>query len=122
MNSKEKDAGLSEDQLKTDVELRLRKAHLHVVERNSRVAYLYVNVQAMPTTNSRLWVFHVGVELQQPVSLVRDRSISCMAETWNQRELATTTADDLVSDVRRIVGDLEDEFINDYLAANPWAM
>ncbi len=109
-------AGLSKDQLKTDVELRLRKAHIRVVGL-SPPGYLYVNVQALRQSGG--WVYSVHVGLNQDVTLDRDKSISCSGETWSEGTLGTATRDKFVAEVRDALGDQVDRFINDYLAANP---
>ncbi len=110
-------AGLSTEQLKTDVELRLRRAHLPVVDHT--LAYLYVNVHAISTQNG--WAYSILVSLDQSVTLDRNKSISCFAETWHQRMLGMVPAREFVSTVRENVGDKVDKFINDYLAENQGA-
>ena len=51
LDSEAKDGGLSEDQLKADVEERLKRAHVPVAD-SSLAAWLYVNVTSMPLTSS----------------------------------------------------------------------
>lgn len=121
--------GLTRSQLQTDVELRLRKAGIKVLTRQERLKtpgypFLYVNVSTVKTPETLggllggLYGYSISVELREKVILARNRSIETYAATWSKGVVGTVGADKLRS-VREGVGDLVDEFINDYLAMNP---
>ncbi len=104
---------LSHEQLKTDVELRLRLARVPVVD--SSLAFLYVQVDALRLPKG--WA-SVTVGLNEAVTLDRDRSIGCSAQTWGAATIGTASDREFASAVRKSVEDSVDSFINDYLAAN----
>ena len=118
LDSEAKDGGLSEDQLKADVEERLQRAHVPVAD-SSQAAWLYVNVNSMPLKTADSWAFSISIELNQAMTLDRDKSISCLAMTWNMGLIGTRPNREFSSGVREKIADLVDVFINDYLAANP---
>jgi hypothetical protein len=118
LDSEAKDGGLSEEQLKADVEQRLRRAQITVSE-SSLAAWLYVNVNSMPLKTADSWAFSISIELNQAMTLDRDKSISCLAMTWNMGLIGTRPSREFSSGVREKIGDLVDVFINDYLAENP---
>jgi hypothetical protein len=117
--------GLTESQLQTDVELRLRKAGIRVLTLSEVKAVdahptLYVNLHLVSQDPpfDGAYVFHLSVDVRQTVLLVTPPSSKNFACTW---ETATTGTVGLqrVGDLRGRVGDLVDQLINDYLAANP---
>lgn len=115
--------GLTRDQLQADVELRLRKAGIRVVKRDDAAAtpgapYLYVNLNALKHPDVALYVYALGLELTQRVTLVRDPKITAFAVTWSVRRVGTIGAQRL-GDLRSTVTDYVDRFINAYLEQNP---
>ncbi len=117
--------GLREDQVQTDVELRLRQAGITILTREQSFAtagapYLYVNVQVLKNP-AKFYAFSVNVELRQGVTLIRDPSIRVLAvATWSAPGvIGTVGSQKLESQVRDDVRDFTDRFINAYLAANP---
>jgi len=125
------EVGLSERQLQADVELRLRKAGLHVKDVND------------PITIENLWAYEVTPSLDVLVSIVgrddlkgvfaaevnvrlkrmgkfgKDHSQSIFAAVWSDGITSILGKDMLEQGIRRQMADLVDRFINDYLAANP---
>jgi hypothetical protein len=119
--------GLTKSQIKTDVELKLRQAGIRVltIEESFKVPgspYLYVNVNT--SKNDVLYgafstyAFSLQVVLKQDVTLARDSDLKVSATTWETHTLGTVAANNL-QDTRRVLGDVIDRFINDYLAENP---
>ena len=102
--------GLTTQSIQTDVELKLRMAGLQVVK--GSLGYLYVNVSFTP--NGRGTVIAVG--LNQLVKLLRDPSITTTASTWS---VETVGMDLSAQDVRNIVKDKVDQFLNAWLSVNP---
>ena len=64
------------------------------------------------------YAFSLQVALKQDVTLTRDSDLKGSATTWETHTLGTVGANNL-QDTRRVLGDLLDRFINDYLAENP---
>ena len=116
--------GLSNGQLQTDAELRLRKVGIKVLSEEENIKtpgmpILYVKVSSVKNKDG-LYAYSLKVELLQSVVLSRDRSLELMAmSTWRADQLATVGVNNMPASVRSEVGDLIDAFVNDYLAANP---
>ena len=119
--------GLHKDQIKTDVELKLRQAGIRVLTTEESFKtpgspYLYVNLNT--TKNDVLYgafstyAFSIQVALKQDVTLTRDSDLKGSAPTWETHTLGIVGATNL-QDTRRVLGDLLDRFSNDYLAENP---
>jgi hypothetical protein len=113
--------GLTAAQVKTDVELRLRKARVRVLTEKERLEtpgnpFFHLVVTAGVSQDSASIAFSIGVELVEWVTLARG------FETWGaiwRKGAAGRGGINNIGDIRGAVGDKVDEFINDYLAANP---
>ena len=110
---------LIKDQIKTDVELRLRKAGIRVLTPNQAavipgkpVLLVYVNAAIA----SGICVYVALVQLTEDVTLAR--GIETTAITWDAYLTGSIKAQN-ISKVRKDVSDLVDKFITDYRAANP---
>ncbi len=115
-------AGITQDQIQTDVELRLRRSGIRVTELAGATLTLYFNsLRIIPATapNSKGngMAISVYMALRQPVTIVRS-GFSCFADTWriNGNFILPNS---LLEQLRDRVGDLVDRFINEYLAVNP---
>ena len=110
--------GLSQTQLQTDIELRLRKAGIRVVNKDQGIGgpFLYLNITAV---KQEVGLYAVGIQLtfNQEVVLVRDKTVRLVATTWRLGGV-NIVGSQKVSQTRNIVGDVVDAFINDYLGAN----
>jgi hypothetical protein len=111
--------GLTSQVIQTDVELELRRFGIRVLSNDERMAmlgspYLYVNVNAGMSRGDKLWG-SLNIRLNEQVILVR-QSIVCRTFTWQSQMIFTG---DTEQEVRNLVKERVDEFINDYLAANP---
>ena len=116
---------LTESQLQTDVELRLRKAGIRVLTRQERLAtpggpFLYVNVNTWksPPGFPGVYIYAFEVRLTQRVVLERDIDIATHAGTWTASAVGKVGAARL-RDIREHVGDIVDAFINDFVIAQP---
>lgn len=120
--------GLSRDRIRTETELRLRRAGITVfprisVSQGGDFYYLYVNVQVMDAGDGS-YVFNVEVEFIQEGLLSRFASNKYptlpqqMVSTWSNSTLGIAGREKL-SSIKDAVTDLVDQFANDYLAANP---
>jgi hypothetical protein len=113
--------GLTQQQLHTDVELRLREAGIRVLTKEELFAmpgkpwlYVNVNVQLHPVG---LAVYNIDVVLNQRASLKTDGSLASVA-TWSHGEVGSLSSQRL-SDIRTCVRDQVDQFINAYLSVHP---
>ena len=115
--------GLRENQIHTDVELKLRLAGIKVLNEVEYLMekgkpYLYIRFNSF-RHESGLHIINIGVGLNQSVYLERDLNIKVYgAVTWDLYYTGTVGAKN-VNQIRDIIKDLVDEFINDYLSVNP---
>lgn len=116
--------GLTESQIRTDVELKLRQAGVRMLSSKERfrtpgapLFTVFAFVDKQP--NGDAFLVNIRAELTQSVLLERDRSISCNATTWQTWPKVGLLGSRDLQSVRQVVKDHVDEFINDYLAANP---
>jgi hypothetical protein len=118
-------AGLTQNQIQTDVELRLRKAGIRILTRQETLSipgrpWLYVGVE---THESRgrpgLYPFVLSLELWQLVYLARDPNVATQAPTWSHKSILGMTGASHLREVRDRVVVMVDVFINAYLAVNP---
>ena len=130
LNEDLKKAGVSEQQLQTEVELLLRKYDIPISKPETKSDLtLYIDVQGAEVKETGghgtgKYYFFVGVRATQTVRLSRDTSVMVVtAVTWevvgglgyipkgSMPNLKVTIAD--------VVKDQTKEFINAYLEANP---
>ena len=110
--------GLSVEQLKTDVELRLRRSSIKVPDDPATGdAYLYVWVSTLKIKDEPNWVYSIDVTLEQDARLVRTDAYRS-ATTWRAGTIGVVGSHQLVAAIRESVGNYVDRFTNDYLAAN----
>jgi len=127
--------GLTEQALKTDTELRLRQYGVKVLEahefsermsvlyqegfRRVDAATLYISIGLMTDEELGLAAVNANIKLSQPVILPRGtKMLLCNATTWERGRVLLYRSERL-NEVRGQLKDLVDQFINDYLAANP---
>jgi hypothetical protein len=73
------DAPLTREQLRTDVELKLRNAGIKVVDESQVVPYLYVRVAILPASGS--FFYNVDVEMNQWAH-IEVSDVSSTVTTW----------------------------------------
>jgi hypothetical protein len=116
--------GLREDQIRTDVELRLRLAGVTVITQQESlsepgVPFVYVYIHTRKNTDGR-YAYSARISAHQMVRLTRNPSVTSMGSTWATPPALGTVGADRLSSVRdHVLRDLTDQFINAYLAANP---
>lgn len=112
---------ISKETVRTAVEARLRQAGIRVIERNkTEFVYLYINLTATPDEEHSFVAFATSLDLYEVVKLERDpsRVLPVFAATWNHSIVGIAgnrRLDVVMGSVRAVT----DEFVNDYLAANP---
>jgi hypothetical protein len=115
--------GLDSAQLKTDVELRLRKAGIKVFDKigdpdNTSLATLDININTIKSTEG-IYSYSLMVKVNELVRLVRPVPKLTLADTWKTSEVGHVGALNMPASLRQDVNDNTDQFINDYLAQNP---
>jgi hypothetical protein len=113
--------GLSKAQILSDVELRLRKAGIRVLTQKERLEtpgypFLYVNLSPFIMQDLPLVAYSIRVELQETVMLAR--GFVTPGKIWNANRLGTVGTGK-IRELQGKVDNMVEEFINDYLGANP---
>lgn len=116
LHSDATDYGLTKSQIRNDVELKLRLAGIAVAENVS--PFLYVNVNVLYAAPIECHVYNVSLSFHQRVTtstgeLVRD------AATWDKSQLGLIGKKGMPEAVRRVLKDITDQFLIEYLKANP---
>ena len=126
------EAGLSQDRIQTDVELKLRTAGIRMVSHSQCFLYVNVNGGKFFPDHPVGYYYYCSVSFDQPVILLRQAKLligakttqqalhrSCFwAKTWDKNIIGLIGLD--ASPARKIrdtIRDLLDDFINDFLAA-----
>lgn len=117
--------GLTRQQLQTDVELRLRQNGIRVLSKQEELSTpgmpnLYLNVNIVAREDSGLAAYSILLELRQNVFLARDITKLCITPTWLKGSTGSVGLGKIDA-LREYVKDDVDQFINNYLAANPKA-
>ena len=120
LNDDTKRAGLTVAQIKTDVELKLRKVGIRITTREERLTeegspHLYVNVNVVGS--QQYYAYNISVSLKQSVYLQRN-FLLIRVPTWTTGGAGKASSRSIREDARKNLGDFVDRFINDYLAVN----
>ena len=112
--------GLSKDQIQTDVELRLRKAGIKVVSLLSEggSSFLSVAVAMVKSSDGSVYAYSIQLAFNQLTVLMRDPRVPAVATTWSTSYVGLAGFY-RVREVRNILADQVDRFINAYLEQNP---
>jgi hypothetical protein len=117
-------SGLTTDNIRTDVELRIRKAGIHVIRESevrstTGMPVLMVDLNGRETPEeSNKYFFMVDIHLQQRVIIPRN-NLQVDASTWFLSGGGYSPRDNPDRYIRDTLGDIVDRFVNAFLAANP---
>ena len=118
-------AGLTRQQLQTDIEGRLRRAGMRVLAPEERLLvprapYLYVSVVAslVPDAVQELIVYGITMEVRQNVVLDTTSALVYDATTWSTPLYVGSVGRVNMSQIRETVSEQVDPFINAYLSVN----
>jgi hypothetical protein len=119
-----KSTGLTEEQLQTDVELKLRQAGIKVnsweeYHASEDMAYVFVNITTASHNDSPTIVSRICVNFTQRVRLLRSPFTTVLASTWEKSRLCMPAKKEFPEEARKQVKNRMDYFIRDYLKANP---
>lgn len=109
--------GLTTQALQTDVELQLRKYGVAIVKDEWGSGYLYINVNTI-TNKLGFVALSLAVQYKEPVLPIRNPRVWIPAPVWGVSTVGSVGIGK-VKQIRESVKDHVNEFINDYLAANP---
>jgi hypothetical protein len=109
------ESAITEDMVRTTVELRLRRNGVPVVDDDS-ASILDVQMTGVREERSSMSAIYVSLSLVEWVVLDRDRLRTVAAQTWEHGGLDLSVGKD--PDTRNLLEKLVDEFSNHYLAAN----
>ncbi len=121
-------ARLSEDRLRTVLEIKLRQAGLRVLSAEedrqnpslSPFVHLAVMVSHLATADDRPIGFAYTLVLSANVlTRVPFNSASAPQELWSHTALGHNSEEDAPPHIERLLGQLADSFLNEWLAANP---
>jgi hypothetical protein len=108
--------GLTQAQVKADVEGKLREANIPIspdIERGRPALYLYVQVMR-PEKLNRLF-YSISLSVLQNVVLERDPNVKTNTDTWLVRMLGMSSGTEAIrSDIRSLL----DQFVEDYRKVN----
>lgn len=114
--------GLTTKQLEMDTKLKLQTAGIKVLSKEEFLRtvgkpYLYVNAHiSILKTQITRYIFYIRVELNQEVSLVKSPTTVVPAVTWSTGGWGI---DFSLENIRDIVKNQVEKFVNAYLAVNP---
>jgi hypothetical protein len=120
LNPQAEHLGLTKDQIRTDIELRLLKAGVRVLtEEEQRVTpgkpSLYVNINTHIENDLPVIPLSIRIDLNEVVTLAT--GIKTMGTIWHTGSVGVVGKKS-IRKIREAVNQDIDRFINDYLAAN----
>ena len=123
MNADAERDDLTPSDLKEEVESRLRESGIRVFTQTELFSaapgtpFLHLDVSTLRLND--FYAYSIRLDLWQAVRLMRDPTIQSLAVTWTTSGVIGTVSATSLSDVRDAVRPVVDEFIGDYLSANP---
>jgi hypothetical protein len=115
-----KKVGLTEERIRTGIELKLQEAKIDVVYTEnvpSDTPILHVEVNGS-RRNGKTFSFLIEVELWQKSFLKRDLQIEVMAATWSAGVFGLGSASKIADDVMGWINSTMDTFVKAYLSVN----
>jgi hypothetical protein len=121
IKSNESNSGLTQDEIRTDVELRLRKAGVRILTKEERYrtsGMPWIGVTVTMYVFEQVRSYDVKVEVWQEVNLAQNGERHA-AITYRTSGLLGITSRSDFRNIRDAVGDQIDVLLNDYLTMNP---
>jgi hypothetical protein len=111
-------SGVTEDSLRTQVELELRRTGIKVAAIDGTPVY-YLRLTTV-VSSSGLRCYSLETSMLQNVTLVRNPSVVVInASTWSLQFTGLASLSIYPGEVRKNLSVLLDKFLNDYLSVNP---
>ena len=115
LDTESQEHGITVEKIKTAVELRIKRTGIRVGDKEE--SYLYVQVTTL-WDEAGFFCAAVYVGFNQKVVLKKNK-ISNFVTTWKTAYLLKGPTKTASSQIFESINDRIDEFLNDYLAANP---
>ena len=115
--------GLTEHEVQQDIELKLRMAGIEVLDKSEVATKPYLPGLVFIITpydrqdSNGIIAFHMSLAVEQPVSLIRDNSVTLYAETWETGYVGMVGQTNF-RNLRDDIKNLTDNFVNAYLSVN----
>jgi len=116
-----KKVGLTEERIRTGIELKLQEAKIDVVyvqDLSSDTPILHVEIDGSKKTD-KTFSFLIEVELWQKSFLKRDPKVEVIAGTWSTGVFGSASASNVATDMMRLINGMMDAFTKAYLSVNP---
>jgi hypothetical protein len=113
--------GLSQDAIRTAVELTLRSKGIRLLTERTRsesAPYLYINVNTLKEELG-LYAYSVNVDLKQLVGLLSMKNKKTWGTTWSASVIGMVRQENLSQIIADAVEPLVNDFVNDFRSANP---
>ncbi|MDF2549046.1 MAG: hypothetical protein K0S07_113 [Chlamydiales bacterium] len=115
LDAKVEEAGVKKDELMSLVESKLQKSNFDPKWEAGK-PYLNVRIRAISLSEDTM-VCYLQLSLNEVATLKRNLAwIS--ATTWSQSSLLVVPTHELPAQVKRIIGEMTDQFIKEFMAAN----
>jgi hypothetical protein len=114
-----KKVGLTEDRIRTAVELKLQEAKIDVIYRDlsSDVPILHVEIEGS-NKDGKTFSFLIEVELWQKTFLKRDPKAEVIAGTWSTGVFGLVSAQNITNDIIGLINSMMDTFVKAYSSVN----
>lgn len=109
--------GLTADELKQDIQLKLRQNGIKVSDVVAPFFYLVAHCVYIPELER--FAYTVNAQFVQEVLLPRQPGLRLMGTTWHDGSTGHISQLGLRSSIRKATSDVVDRFLNAYLAENP---
>jgi hypothetical protein len=116
-----KKVGLTEDRIRTGVELKLQEAKFDVVYTQdllSDAPIFHVEVEGS-NKSGKTFSFLIEVELWQKSFLKRDPKVEVIAGTWSTGVFGSGSAPTIANDIMGLINSMMDTFVKAYSSVNP---
>jgi hypothetical protein len=114
-----KKVGLTEDRIRTAVELKLQEAKIDVIYRDlsSDVPILHVEIEGS-NKDGKTFSFLIEVELWQKGFLKRDPKLEVIAGTWSTGVFGVGSVQNIANEIMGLINDMIETFVKAYLSVN----
>jgi hypothetical protein len=114
-----KKVGLTEDRIRTAVELKLQEAKIDVIYRDlsSDVPILHVEIEGS-NKDGKTFSFLIQVELWQKAFVKRDPKVEVIAGTWSTGVFGVGSVQNIANEIMGLINDMIETFVKAYLSVN----
>jgi hypothetical protein len=114
-----KKAGLTEERIRTGMELKLQEAKMDVVysDLSSDTPILHLEVEGS-NKDGKTYSFLIEVELWQKTFLKRDPTVEVIAGTWSSGFFGVGSVQNMANDMMGLINSMMNTFVKAYLSVN----